>query len=255
MELSGTNMIRVAIADDHPLVRAGLRQIIGDESSMQVVGEAADADETIGLVRAMQPDVLLLDISMPGAPFPALLRYLATSFPDLRVLVITMHAEEQFALRALREGAAGYLTKDRPPQDIIAAITQVARGERYLTASLGQKAAAALGGRSALQPHETLSPREYEVLCLLGMGKTVKQVAEQLALSSKTISTHRARLLKRMGLKSTADLIRYVVRHNLAGCLLAALLVGSVGRVPTDGRGLADIAADRRVVQVSGVDP
>jgi DNA-binding NarL/FixJ family response regulator len=216
MEFSGTDVIHVAIADDHPLVRAGLRQIIGDESSIQVVGEASDADETIGLVRAVQPDVLLLDISMPGAPFPALLRYLTASFPALRVLVVTMHAEEQFALRALREGAAGYLTKDRPPQDIVAAIKQVARGERYLTATLGQKAAAALGGRSTLQPHEALSPREYEVLCLLGMGKTVKQVAEQLALSSKTVSTHRSRLLKRMGLKSTADLIRYVLQHHLA---------------------------------------
>jgi DNA-binding NarL/FixJ family response regulator len=217
-------MIRVAIADDHPLVRAGLRQTIGDESSMQVIGESADADETIALVRAMQPDVLLLDIAMPGAPFPALLRYLSATFPELRILVLTMHAEDQFALRALREGAAGYLTKDRPPADIVAAIRQVARGERYLTATLGQKAAAALGGRVGLQPHERLSPREYEVLCLLGKGRTVKQVAEQLALSSKTISTHRARLLKRMGLKSTGDLIRYVVQHDLTVCLFAVFL-------------------------------
>ena len=208
-------MIRVAIADDHPLVRAGLRQVIHDEPSMQVVGEASDADETITLARAAQPDVLLLDISMPGAPFPSLLHHLTTTFPELRVLVITMHAEEQFALRALREGAAGYLTKDRPPAEIVTAIQQVVRGERYLTPTLGQKAAAALGGRTGLLPHETLSPREYEVLCLLGMGQTVKQVAEHLALSSKTISTHRSRLLKRMGLKNTADLIRYVIEHEL----------------------------------------
>jgi two-component system invasion response regulator UvrY len=208
-------MIRVAIADDHPLVRAGLRQVVHDEPSMQVVGEASDADETIALASAVQPDVLLLDISMPGAPFPSLLRHLTTSFPELRVLVITMHAEEQFALRALREGAAGYLTKDRPPAEIVTAIQQVVRGERYLTPTLGQKAAAALGGRTGLLPHETLSPREYEVLCLLGMGQTVKQVAEHLALSSKTISTHRSRLLKRMGLKNTADLIRYVIEHEL----------------------------------------
>jgi DNA-binding NarL/FixJ family response regulator len=208
-------MIRVAIADDHPLVRAGLRQVVLDEPSMQVVGEAPDAEETIALVQAAQPDVLLLDISMPGAPFPSLLHHLTTLFPALRVLVITMHEEEQFALRALREGAAGYLTKDRPPEEIVTAIQQIVRGERYLTPTLGQKAAAALGGRTGLLPHETLSPREYEVLCLLGMGRTVKQVAEQLSLSSKTVSTHRSRLLKRMGLKSTADLIRYVVQHEL----------------------------------------
>jgi DNA-binding NarL/FixJ family response regulator len=204
-------MIRVAIADDHPLVRAGLRQVVLDEPSMQVVGEAPDAEETIALVQAAQPDVLLLDISMPGAPFPSLLHHLTTLFPALRVLVITMHEEEQFALRALREGAAGYLTKDRPPEEIVTAIQQIVRGERYLTPTLGQKAAAALGGRTGLLPHETLSPREYEVLCLLGMGRTVKQ----LSLSSKTVSTHRSRLLKRMGLKSTADLIRYVVQHEL----------------------------------------
>jgi two-component system, NarL family, invasion response regulator UvrY len=208
-------MIRVAIADDHPLVRAGLRQVIRDEPALELVGESPDADETIALVRAARPDVLLLDLTMPGAPFPSLLRYLTTTFPNLRILVITMHAEDQFALRALREGAVGYLTKDRPPGDIVTAIRQVARGERYLTPTLGQKAAAALGGRVGLLPHETLSPREYEVLCLLGVGKTVKQVAEQLVLSSKTVSTHRARLLKRMGLKSTADLIRYVVQHEL----------------------------------------
>jgi two-component system, NarL family, invasion response regulator UvrY len=217
-------MIRVAIADDHPLVRAGMRQVIRDEPTLQVVGEAADADETIALVRTVQPDVLLLDISMPGSPFPSLLRYLTTTFPALRTLVITMHAEEQFALRALREGAAGYLTKDRPPGEIVTAIRQVARGERYLTPTLGQKAAAALGGRVGLLPHEMVSPREYEVLCLLGMGRTVKQVAEQLGLSSKTVSTHRSRLLKRMGLRGTADIIRYVVQHNLAISLLMASL-------------------------------
>jgi DNA-binding NarL/FixJ family response regulator len=208
-------MIRVAIADDHPLVRAGLEQAIRDEPTMQVVGESADADETVALVGSLHPNVLLLDISMPGAPFPTLLRHLVATFPDTRVLVLTMHAEEQFALRALQEGAAGYLTKDRSPQDILAAIHQVARGDRYLTPSLGQKAAAAVSGRAGLLPHEHLSPREYEVLCLLGEGKTVKQVATQLGLSSKTVSTHRARLLKRMGLQSTADLIRYVVKHNL----------------------------------------
>jgi len=208
--------IRVAIADDHPLVRAGLRQVMAEDPSLHVVGEAADGDATVTLVRTTEPDVLLLDITMPGAPFPGLLRLLRNSFPPVQVLVVTMHAEEQFAVRALREGAAGYLTKSQPPGDVIAAVKQIAAGERYLTASMALRAAAALDSNAIGLPHEHVSRREYEVLCMIGCGKTVKQIAEELGLSPKTISTHRARLLRKMHLRNSAELIRYAVQHGLS---------------------------------------
>jgi two-component system invasion response regulator UvrY len=208
-------MIRVAIADDHPLVRSGLRQLLADDPSVAVVGEAADGDDTLSLVRTMQPDILLLDITMPGAPFPELLRHLRRAFPDVQVLVLTMHAEDQFAMRALSEGAAGYLTKERPPAEIVEAIRQIAGGGRYLTASLAERTAATRDARATLLPHEVVSAREYEVLCMIGCGKSVKQIATELRLSPKTVSTHRARLLGKMRLKTSADLIRYAVQHGL----------------------------------------
>lgn len=209
-----TPPIRVAIADDHPLVRQGLKQVIADDPALAVVGEAGDGDETVTLVRTTLPDVLVLDLSMPGAPFPGLLRLLRTGFPDVRVLVVTMHTEEQFAARAMQEGVSGYLTKDQPPEEIIAAIKQIARGGRYLTSPVAVRAAAL--GAEAGSPHERVSRREYEVLCMIGCGKTVKQIALELGLSPKTISTHRARLLRKMQLKSSAELIRYAVQHGLS---------------------------------------
>lgn len=208
-------MIRVAIADDHPLVRTGLREVLADERVIEVVGEAADGDETVSLLRATDPDVLLLDITMPGAPFPGLLRHVRGSFPRIRVLILTMHSEEQFAVRALEEGAAGYLTKQHPPQEVVQAINQVAGGGRYLTASLAERAAAALEGTAPPLPHERVSRREYEVLCMIGLGKSVKQIAYELGVSPKTVSTHRARLLRKMKLRTSAELIRYVLQYSL----------------------------------------
>lgn len=208
-------VIRVAIADDHPLVRTGLRQVLADDPALTVVGEAADGDETITLVRSSSPDVLLLDITMPGSPFPRLLRLLRGVFPQVRILVVTMHAEEQFGVRAIKEGAAGYVTKQQPPQDVVTAIKQVAGGGHYLTSAVAERAAAALDARTVALPHEVVSRREYDVLCMIGAGKSVKQIAAELGLSPKTISTHRARLLHKMRLKTNADLIRYTVVHGL----------------------------------------
>lgn len=224
-------MLRVVIADDHPLVRAGLRQMLSAESAIEVVGEAMDGDETIALVRQTQPDLLLLDITMPGAPFPTLLRHVTQVARDMKVLVVTMNAEDQFALRALQEGASGYVTKEQPARELLEAVRQVARGGKYLTPSVGLKAAAALGDRRALLPHERLSSREYEVLCLLGQGKTVHEAGGVLGLSPKTISTHRARLLRKMELSTTADLIRYVLRYALIALAGVALdIVRVAGR-------------------------
>ena len=208
-------MIRVVIADDHPLVRAGLRQVLSDEPGIEVVGEAADGDETVAVLRATEPDVVLLDITMPGAPFPGLLRLLRSAFPRVEVLIVTMHGEDQFAVRALKEGAAGYLTKQQPPQEVINAIKQIASGGRYLTAAVAQRAAASLDGNAQRLPHERVSRREYEVLCMIGLGKSVKQIAIELGVSPKTVSTHRARLLRKMRLKTSAELIRYVLQYGL----------------------------------------
>ncbi len=208
-------MIRVVIAADHPLVRAGLRQVLADEPEIEVVGEAADGDETVAVLRATEPDVVLLDITMPGAPFPGLLRLLRSAFPRVEVLIVTMHGEDQFAVRALKEGAAGYLTKQQPPQEVISAIKQIAGGGRYLTAAVAERAAAALDGNAPRLPHERVSRREYEVLCMIGLGKSVKQIATELGVSPKTVSTHRARLLRKMRLKTSAELIRYVLEYGL----------------------------------------
>lgn len=208
-------MIRVVIADDHPLVRAGLRQVLADEPGIEVVGEAADGDETVAVLRATEPDVVLLDITMPGAPFPGLLRLLRSAFPRVDVLIVTMHGEDQFAVRAMKEGAAGYLTKQQPPQEVINAIRQIASGGRYLTAAVAERAAAALDGTAQRLPHERVSRREYEVLCMIGLGKSVKQIAIELGVSPKTVSTHRARLLRKMRLKTSAELIRYVLQYGL----------------------------------------
>jgi two-component system, NarL family, invasion response regulator UvrY len=208
-------MIRVVIADDHPLVRAGLRQVLAEEPDIEVVGEAADGDETVAVLRATEPDVVLLDITMPGAPFPGLLRLLRSAFPRVEVLIVTMHGEDQFAVRALKEGAAGYLTKQQPPQEVINAIKQIAGGGRYLTAAVAERAAAALDGNAPRLPHERVSRREYEVLCMIGLGKSVKQIAVELGVSPKTVSTHRARLLRKMRLKTSAELIRYVLQYGL----------------------------------------
>lgn len=206
--------IRVAIADDFPLTRAGLRQVLAEDASLLVVGEAADGDETVTLVRATDPDVLLLDITMPGATFPGLLHLLRTAFPHVQVLVITMHAEQQFAERALQAGAAGYLTKGQPPGEVIAAIKSIAAGGRYLTSSLVLHPSDGRANATGL-PHERVSRREYEVLCMIGCGKTVKQIADELGLSPKTISTHRTRLLRKMQLHTSAELIRYALQHGL----------------------------------------
>ncbi len=188
-------MIRVVIADDHPVVQAGLRQIVAAHPDMQVVGEAADGDAVLTVLGGTPADVLLLDLAMPGAPFPGLLKHVLARYPTLRVLVMSMHPEDQFAGRALREGAAGYLTKERTPQDLVEAIRKVTRGGTYVSPALAEHLAASLDTRRPAVAHEALSDREYEVLRLIGAGRTVGEIAAQLHLSPKTVSTYRTRIL------------------------------------------------------------
>jgi two-component system invasion response regulator UvrY len=208
-------VIRVVLADDHPVVRAGLRQILAEAPDIAVAGEAADGPDVIRLVAALKPDVLLLDITMPGAPFLTLLENLTRNHPRTAVLVLSMHPEERYAIRALRAGAAGYLSKERSPTLLLDAIRQVAQGRRYVSGSLAERLAADIATARTGEPHDSLSQREYTVLCLLGAGKTVKAVAAELGLSPKTVSTFRTRILRKMRLRTNADMVRYVTERAL----------------------------------------
>ena len=207
-------MIRLLIADDHPIVREGLRRIAADQPGISVVAEAASAHEALSRVANIAVDVMLLDVSMPGPGFIEVLQQVRREHPSVKVLVLSVHPEDQWAVRALRAGAAGYLTKDHSPEQLIEAIRRVYRGGKYVTAALAEKLATGLEADGAT-PHEVLSDREYEVLRALGAGLSVKDVAGRLGLSPKTVSTYRTRILEKMQLRTNADLVRYVRDHAL----------------------------------------
>ena len=209
-------MIRLLIADDHPIVREGLKRIIADCPDMRVVAEAATGEEVVRLSHKNGVDVILLDISMPGPGFLEVMRTLRVEQSGQRILVLSVYPEDQYAIRALRAGAGGYLTKDNSPEELAEAIRRVYRGGKYVTPSLAEKLAFELEPHAQRQPHESLSDREYQVLCRLGSGDSVKEIASRFTLSPKTVSTYRARILDKMNLKSTADLIRYAVEHDIA---------------------------------------
>jgi two-component system invasion response regulator UvrY len=209
-------MIRLLIADDHPVVRQGLRRIVADHPGLEVVGEAVNGDEVLASLPRVPADVVLLDIAMPGPGFLQVLQRLRADHPTVAVLVLSVHPEDQYAVRALRSGAAGYLTKDHSPEQLVEAIRKVHRGGRYVSPTLAERLAANLATAGTQQVrHELLSHREYEVLCLLGSGRTVKEISAQLRLSPKTISTYRARLLEKMQATTNADLVRYAAQHGL----------------------------------------
>lgn len=209
-------MIRVFLADDHPVVRKGLQRILEEQPGITVAGEASDGEAMLASLLKVPADVLLLDVSMPGPGLVPLLQELRTAHPTLPVLVLSVHPEDQYALRALRAGARGYLTKDHSPEELVAAVRKVYRGGRYVSATLAERLAAEFDAAgSARAPHEDLSDREFEVLCLVGSGRSVTEVAATLGLSVKTVSTYRTRLLQKMAANSNADLVRYVATHGL----------------------------------------
>ena len=208
-------MIRLFIADDHPIVRAGLTSIVAEEGDITVVGDAASAAELLDRIRSAPADVLLMDVSMPGPGMVPLLEQLQADHPSIRVLVLSVHPEEQYATRALRAGARGYLTKDHSPAELVAAIRKVHNGGRYVSATLAERLAAELNSGTDGPPHIRLSDREFEVLCLLGSGRTVSEIAGTLELSVKTVSTYRVRLLEKLSARSNAELVRYVVTNGL----------------------------------------
>ena len=203
-------MIRVLLADDHKIVRDGLKRILAATADVQVAGEAASGDETLALVKANAYDVALLDMSMPGLAGIDLIKRLRSEKPALRILVLSMHGEHQYAARALKAGAAGYLGKDSAAEKLLVALRKVAAGGVYVS-----DAAAASLVSAERAPHQALSDREFEVLRLLAGGRSPSEVAEQLHLSVKTVSTHKANIQGKLGLAGTADLVRYALEQKL----------------------------------------
>ncbi len=210
-------MIKVLVADDHAIVRRGLRQILAETPDVLVGGEAATAEEVRRLVREERWSVVVLDISLPGGSGLDLLGDIRKERPGLPVLVLTVHPEEQYGVRAIKAGAAGFLTKESAPEKLIEAVRKVASGGRYVSPELAETLASFVAGENAGPPHERLSDREFEILKMIASGKTVSEVARDLSLSVKTVSTHRTRILKKMGMKSNAELTTYAVRSGLVG--------------------------------------
>jgi DNA-binding NarL/FixJ family response regulator len=210
-------MIRVVIADDHTILREGLRQLLGSSPDIVVVAEAADGHEVMARVREETFDVLLLDMSMPGKSGIELIKQVKAEKPKLRVLVLSMHEEEQYAVRALKAGASGYLTKDSAATLLVTALRKVAGGGAFISAEVAEQLALGAMPDIAGPPHERLSDREFEVLQLLVAGMTVTDIATRLNLSSKTVSTHKARMMEKLGVDNQADLVRYAMRHGLTG--------------------------------------
>jgi len=208
-------MLSILIADDHPVFRRGLKQIIAESPDMVVAGEAADGREALRKAVTGDYDVLLLDITLPFINGVDVLSRLQNERPALPVLVLSMHPEEQYAVRALRAGASGYLTKESAPEELLAAIRKVSTGGKYVTASLAEHLACIVQSDGEALPHETLSNREYQVMCLIASGKTVSEIAKELSLSVKTITTYRARILEKLHLKNNAELMRYATMNEL----------------------------------------
>ncbi|HEY4297617.1 MAG TPA: response regulator transcription factor [Paraburkholderia sp.] len=207
-------MIKILIADDHAIVRGGIRQIIATTSDIEVSAEAAQGSEVVDKLRACPVDLLLLDMTMPGISGIDLIRRVRAELPALPVLVLSIHDEAQVASRALRAGATGYLTKDSDPEVLLAAIRKIANGGRFIDPKLVD-AMVFETHRGDVPPHEVLSDREFQVLQMLASGKSINDIADACALSAKTISTHKMRLMQKLGLSNNAEVIRYALRHGL----------------------------------------
>ena len=208
-------MTRVVLADDHAIVREGLKRILEGQEGIEIAGEATNGHEALERVRAGGFDILLLDLSMPGKSGIELIKQVKDESPKLRVLVLTMHEEDQYAVRAIRAGASGYLTKESAPGQLVLAIRRLAEGRLYISPNVAEHLALDVQPRGDEAPHRHLSDREFEVFQLLVHGRSVSEIAAQLHLSVKTVSTHKTRILQKMNASSVADLVRYAVHHRL----------------------------------------
>jgi DNA-binding NarL/FixJ family response regulator len=209
-------MIRVAIADDHMVVRQGLRQILSEAEGFWIAGEATNGGETMKLAREEKIDVLILDMSMPGLSGIRLIVQIKSELPQLTILVLSMHTEEQYAVRAIKAGASGYLTKESISTELVSAVRKVANNGLYITPTVAERLALEIRGKRSLEPHQLLSDREYEIFAMLVDGKSVSDIAAQLHISSKTVSTHKARILNKMQMTSTAALVHYAIEHGIS---------------------------------------
>jgi DNA-binding NarL/FixJ family response regulator len=211
-------MIRLVMADDHAIVREGLKRIVAGAQDMQIVGEAADGDEVLRIVRAQEFDVLVQDLSMPGRSGMELIKLVKAERPKLRILVLSMHEELQYAVRSIKSGASGYLTKESAPAQLVQAIRKIAAGGAYISAEVAEQLAlGAMPGGVQAAPHEVLTDREFEVFRQLVAGVSVTDIAARLSLSVKTVSTHKAHLMQKLGLHNQSELVRYAMRHGLDG--------------------------------------
>lgn len=208
-------MVRIHIADDHPLIREGIKKILQEESDMIVVGETSSGLEVFNSIKGQEIDIVLLDISMPGKNGLDILKDLRYNFPKLPVLILSMHSEERFAVRALKAGAAGYVTKEAAPEELVKAIVKIMTGGKYISERLAEKLADELDDTSEKPLHETLSDREYQVMRLIAFGKNVNEIAGYLSLSPRTIYTYRLRIFKKMKMNKESDIIHYAIQNKL----------------------------------------
>ncbi len=208
-------MIKIFIADDHPLIRKGIKEIFEEEIDIKVIGDAAYPHEVLEGLKKLEPDVLITDLSMPGRSGLDLISDIKQLFPKLPILVLTMHPEDRFAVRAFKAGAFGYLTKDAKPEEIIKAVRQVVTGRKYITPSIAEMLATEIDRDISKMPHELLSDREYQIMQLIASGKKVSEIAEKLSISIRTVNTYRSRVLEKMNMKTNAELTMYAIENKL----------------------------------------
>lgn len=213
--MSQTSNIRILLADDHTMFREGVKQVLAATPGYSVVGEASDSREVLEKIRRLAVDVVVLDISMPGRDGIDVLKQLKRIKPQLHVLVLSMYPEDQYASRAIKAGAAGYLTKNKASAELIEAIRRIATGRKYISEDVAEQLATDLTKNGDAPPHQRLSDREYQVMCMIGSGKTVKQISDELSISVSSVSTLRARILKKLDMKTSAEITHYAIKHNL----------------------------------------